>query len=107
MAKSSPTSIREGDLLVILSEEAALSKWCPMARSVGRSRDGGNIDRVLAGYNRDHESGQIPACIASSCMFWRFVDQKRLRDLDLVTGDIEEAVPRLGYCGMAGKPEHE
>lgn len=92
---------------MILSEEEAKMRWCPQARSIGRSTDVGNNQRTFSGYNRDHESGNMPACIASSCMFWRWSEEKKIRDIDLVTSDVVDLPPRRGYCGIADKPEHE
>lgn len=91
---------------MILTEEEARARWCPYSRSVGMIRDGGNINRITSGYNR-HDGGDIPACIASSCMVWRFAEAKVIRDIDLVTSDVEPEKPRLGYCGAATKPEYD
>jgi hypothetical protein len=70
------------------------------------AHDGGNLGRLVTGYNRDHPSGNIPACIASHCMAWRLAEPKQLKDIDLVTSDVVNLPPRLGYCGLAGKPDH-
>jgi hypothetical protein len=91
---------------MLLTEDQAKQRWCPHARSVGYLNTS-NTNTAIAGYNRDHPSGQIPACIASSCMAWRFNEPKQVRDLDLVTGDVVAEKPRLGYCGLSGKPEYE
>jgi len=90
---------------MLVSEREARGKWCPFARELGFHADGGNIRRIVSGYNRSGEDGMIPACIASNCMAWRWINEKKLRDIDLVTGDIEKT-ERLGYCGLSGKPEY-
>jgi len=38
-------------------------------------------------------------------MAWRWAEEKPIRDIDLVTGDIEKR-ERLGYCGLSGKSEY-
>lgn len=92
---------------MILTEEEAKQRWCPQARSVGSVLDAGNTNRIHAGYNRDHPSGNMPACIASSCLFWRWAEEKKIRDIDLVTSDVVDLPPRRGFCGIAGKPEFD
>ncbi len=89
---------------MLVSEAEARNKWCPHARELGFLKDAGNIHRRIAGYNRNEE-GLIPACIASSCMAWRWASKKKLKDIDLVTGDVEK-YEHLGYCGLSGKPEY-
>lgn len=91
---------------MILSEEEAKKRWCPQARELDWHKDAGNIDRKISGYNRN-KNGNIPACIASYCMVWRWAEAKKLRDIDLVTSDVQDLPPRTGYCGIAGKPEYD
>jgi hypothetical protein len=92
------------------TEDEARGKWCPFARSVAPV-DYGYRDRVgnpilqAAPHNRDNPNGSIPACIASSCMAWRWESEKPLKDIDLVNSEVVEIKPRLGYCGLCGKPE--
>jgi hypothetical protein len=88
------------------TETEARSRWCPFARSVRQIPVGGSQIAIMA-HNRDNPDGNIPACIASSCMAWRWLTPKVLRDIDLVTSDVVEEKPRLGYCGLAGKPQWE
>ena len=92
---------------MILTELEASKRWCPMARALYREPQYGNAysGYMVAAVNRDTPNNTIPACIASSCAVWRWAETKKLRDLDLVTSDIEELKPRLGYCGLASKPE--
>lgn len=91
---------------MLLSEEEAKLRWCPLSRSVGLVTLGSQ-QGVVSGWNRDHPSGNIPACIASSCMAWRWGEPKVLRDIDLVTSDVVDATPRRGYCGAFGSPSQE
>jgi hypothetical protein len=91
---------------VLLSEEEARQRWCPHARAMGYARDAGNITKLVAGYNRDHPDGNIPACIASHCMAWRWSEPKTLKDIDLVTSDVVASPPRLGFCGLSGIPQY-
>jgi hypothetical protein len=90
---------------MFLTEEEARMRWCPLARSVGiasTNQPTPPYQAIVSGYNRDHPSGNIPACIASSCMAWRFQGPKQVRDIDLVTSDVVDEVPRRGYCGAFG-----
>jgi hypothetical protein len=95
------------------TEAEAKTKWCPFARSaaaVAMPNASGIITSYSAGlvaHNRDNPNGHIPACIASHCMAWRWIGKKKLRDIDLVSSDVVEEPPRLGYCGLSGKPEME
>lgn len=71
---------------MILTEEEAKTKWCPMARIlVG--------DMSITAINRDGEDRVLSnaRCIASECMLWERVlarDDKR---------------PGIGRCGL-GRP---
>jgi hypothetical protein len=92
---------------MFMSEDEAHRKWCPFARSIGKLEIQDGMYRATAvPYNRDHPSGQIPSCIASSCSAWRWAEPKVIRDIDLVTSDVVQSRPRLGYCGLSGKPEY-
>ncbi len=91
---------------MILSEKDAMLRWCPQAISLFREYNGSN-GHAIAGVNRDTPQGNIPACIASHCLFWRWAEPKKIRDIDLVTSDVEETAPRTGYCGIAGRPEFD
>ncbi len=86
---------------MIFTEEEACNRWCPHARQLGQA--GG---AWISGFNRI-DRGDIPACIATSCMAWRWYDPAQpLRDIDLVTSDVVDLQPRRGYCGLSGRPEH-
>lgn len=90
---------------MFVTEEQAVGKWCPHARQLDFHKNAGNINTLISGYNRV-DGGNIPSCIASSCMSWRWSTPKQLRDIDLVTSEVEETGPRRGYCGLSGKPEY-
>lgn len=91
---------------MILTEEEARKKWCPHARELGRAQDGGNISRLVAGYNRGGDGAMIPSCIGSACMAWRWAEAKKIRDIDLVTSDVVDLPPRVGFCGLSGTPDY-
>ena len=79
---------------MLLSEKDAKTKWCPMARA-GFRRDGDSSLTI----NRRIGSGKADPdclCIATECMMWR-----------TVTIVKETETLKLGYCGLAGKPEEE
>jgi hypothetical protein len=90
---------------MFFTEEEAHRKWCPFARSM-RVINTADRTTVVIGHNRDSPDNTIPSCIASSCMAWRFAEPKPIRDIDLVTSDVVQSRPRLGYCGLSGKPEY-
>jgi hypothetical protein len=75
---------------MILTEEEARKKWCPMVRH-SDSGTGGS-------YNRPNT--QPYTCIASECMMWRQHDQRESRDMDGRTLWVDR-----GYCGLAVKPK--
>lgn len=70
---------------MILTEDEAKTKWCPMGRRWTAGPSGAATTNVGA------------CCIASGCMMWR-----RLSALDengrMMTPEVH------GYCGLAGKP---
>jgi hypothetical protein len=88
-----------------ITEDQAKNRWCPHARELAVHKDAGNVGRLISGYNRLN-GGNVPACLGSLCMAWRFAEEKRIRDIDLVTSDVVDLTPRVGYCGLSGKPEY-
>ncbi|NUO81952.1 hypothetical protein HUU05_17910 [candidate division KSB1 bacterium] len=79
---------------MLLSEKDAKTKWCPFAISAVR-----RYEDSVSTINRRIGSGKPDVdcfCIAADCMMWRAVS---------VTKDNEKV--KLGYCGLAGKPEIE
>lgn len=83
-----------------ISEEEAKTKWCPHART--------SVDNIpTVSFNRLIAKGKVddPAyihaankCMGSKCMAWTWIEPDKLRDIDLVTGDVEAA--RKGRCGL-------
>lgn len=80
---------------MILSQEEARTKWCPMARvamPVNQTANRVATSLLKISDERDHayfsEQVENCKCIASECMMWRW--------------DAHEI--RAGYCGLAGTP---
>jgi hypothetical protein len=95
---------------MILTEAEARLHWCPFARSasaISVPGTGSTPMQAYTGHNRDNPDGQMPACVASSCMAWRWSGEKPLLDIDLVTSEVVKEAPRTGYCGLAGRPYFE
>lgn len=92
---------------MLLSHDDATERWCPYGRAMVTARDDhtGKIT-ALAAVNRggkDPEKGTN--CIGNVCMVWRwggwpteFGTYAQAPAAENRTG------PRLGYCGLAGKP---
>lgn len=84
---------------MFLTEKEAQGRWCPFGRQPVMA--GGNWITV----NR-MPNGDVPSCLGSLCMGWRWAETKKLRELDMVSGEVLDEEPRRGYCGYATKPEH-
>lgn len=90
---------------MLMTEEQARSKWCPMVR---QSTDS------FPTYNR-LEDGTVPEsclCVSSDCMAWRWFDhdhserQEAVQGMNDILRDIQSITgTRRGYCGAFGKPE--
>lgn len=79
---------------MLLTEKDAKTKWCPFAVSVIR-----RYEDSAATVNRRIGSGKPDVdclCLAADCMMWRAVSL--MKDGETV---------KMGYCGLAGKPEAE
>ena len=75
-----------------MTEEEAKTKWCPFARIP----DGEPVVAV----NRPEPYGDVPKCLGSFCMMWRWQDDP--------TGAQPPDGPEpnmTGWCGLAGKPQ--
>lgn len=62
----------------------------------------------MTAVNRGKEAGKGTNCVANACMVWRWAGWK-IADGDhtpIAPNPLEEDKigPRLGYCGLAGKP---
>jgi hypothetical protein len=90
---SSPSPSNEADV----TEQEALTKWCPFAR-VGSERSG------LGSINRDMHAGaaiEQALCIGSACMAFRSTPARRGR-MSAIEEEIE--MTAQSWCGLAGKP---
>lgn len=95
---------------MLLTEEQAKKKWCPLVRALTDGKASGNC-------TTDVRFAKQSLCIGSNCMFWRWGDNEprpedlydvhqmyRFRDVphdDFIKHVVET---RRGYCGAAGKP---
>jgi hypothetical protein len=80
---------------MMLPEEQAKTKWCPLVRYV---HDGEDVTS-----NRDVNftplHGEPTNCLGSDCMAWRWTQPM----FDGPDSYISEPGPK-GYCGLAGLP---
>ncbi|MDR3468514.1 MAG: hypothetical protein P4M07_21475 [Xanthobacteraceae bacterium] len=78
---------------MLISETIARTKWCPMVRVDGDNR--------LHNTKTDgfENSDKMYHCIAGSCMAWRQYQ------LSYARGGAEPE--HHGYCGLAGRPDHD
>lgn len=95
---------------MIMTEDEARRRWCPfgMQPIAGYAQPSSGLSTsqtyVISG---NRAQGDVPACLASQCMAWRWKDPKVLREIDLVTADVVDEQPRRGYCGAFGRPIQE
>lgn len=80
---------------MILTEENAKTKWCPMVRVFK------NECEKTYTTNEDFNNGFEKTCIASDCMMWRW--NKVYAGLSH-GGKQTNYSNDGGYCGLAGKP---
>ncbi|UKJ74551.1 hypothetical protein [Azospirillum brasilense] len=98
---------------MLMTEEEARTKWCPMARNAGvTNRDTGSTASVNRN-GREHYGVENCSCIASGCMAWRRENATDAALAARAAGDrrpdweIKASIaanPR-GFCGAFGKPE--
>lgn len=76
---------------MLMKEDDALSKWCPMVRIEGANR--------LSNMRSDgfENAAKEYHCIGSRCMSWREFHLSHMRG--------GEPAQHHGYCGLAGRPE--
>ena len=92
--------------MMLLTEEEAKTKWCPMIR---QAIIGDSVGVVFNSVHDSKDSTNTPSgnCIASACMMWRGALQRKsdglivAHKLRVDAGDYES----VGCCGLAGKPE--
>ena len=96
---------------MILTEEEARTKWCPMARVAFEWTHGGTIDNQgfqvggrpsSATVNRGADLSSHCNCIASECVMWVRTDN--VAEPQHPTDATEPVYKVAGYCGLAGKP---
>jgi hypothetical protein len=79
--------------LMFISEKVARTKWCPLVRIDNNNR---LHNSLTGGFQNTY---LMYHCIGADCMGWRQLHLSHLK------GDGE--VTAHGYCGFAGKPEHD
>ena len=92
---------------MIVSVGEAKKLWCPFGRVAlnQKNEQKGTYNRVWMNEEQEARLSKGSFCIADKCMAWRWAEEKSIRDIDLVTGDIEKR-ERLGYCGNSGHPRY-
>lgn len=93
---------------MLLTEKEAQARWCPYGRQValmGSTKDkDGTIVGMPVSFNRQ-PNGDVPSCLGSLCMAWRWARPNKVREIDLTTGELIDDGPRKGYCGAFGRPD--
>lgn len=84
---------------MLVTPAEASGRWCPFGRQPGQ------VGNMFIPINR-MPNGDVPSCLGPLCMSWRWHDPKIPREIDLVSEEVVDEVPRRGYCGAFGKPEH-
>ena len=109
---------------MLLTEEEAKTKWCPMARSLDFSSNRRHPQLIPGKHDGDAltERGQIHEqckCIASGCMMFDWYvlvngrrpvwmpskERAELYAQEHRESDLPNRAEVLGRCGLAGKPE--
>jgi hypothetical protein len=91
---------------MMLTETEAGSRWCPFSRCLTTGEKGTNgvaLTAINRGLNGE-VGGPATACVASSCMAWRFArEEVRAPNLNQFPADRGEyRQSDKGYCGLAG-----
>jgi hypothetical protein len=81
--------------IMLLTEKAARTKWCPSVRVQADNR---HFNTNTDGFEN---SERMYHCIGRSCMAWR---EFRLSH---TKGAMPAEADAHGYCGLAGRPELE
>ncbi|PWC57819.1 hypothetical protein TSH7_25065 [Azospirillum sp. TSH7] len=101
---------------MMMTEQEARTKWCPMVRGQMLIDVDGGQRPVGNGHNRlihmetslfEAGGGGPVCCIASECMAWRQGGtQRRHKENGWVSvNDCETETVEVGYCGAFGKVE--
>lgn len=81
---------------MMLTEDEARKKWCPMARYVADSNDPNTANRWVR--------ISTCCCIASDCMAWRWEPWVNGSPANGPRNNNGEQRDPRGYCGAFGKP---
>lgn len=84
-----------------MTEEEAKTKWCPMVRAMKAI---GSRDDIWETTNRDPKFSDLPTCIGSACMMWRWEKKMEVEWPEHSAPMARPADPPHGHCGLAGKP---
>ncbi len=76
-------------MTMLMTEEEAKDKWCPMVRVDNK---GVSVNDGVFVRNDGEVLGRVNTCIASKCAVWRNADHP---------------LGLHGYCGLAGIPRAE
>jgi hypothetical protein len=90
---------------MLISQKDAEDKWCPFGRAQTIAEIPG-VGVAMAGVNLGKLKGEGTRCMGDACMQWRWAGW-RIKTFDTVAPDPDDENkigPRLGYCGLAGKP---
>lgn len=94
----------------MMTQAKASKKWCPMARVAIHAGTGG----AAANRSFDLEIQKHCMCVGPDCAMWRWSEkyaytetarQKPHENGMEVEVKVSPPSARLGYCGLAGKPE--
>lgn len=75
---------------MIVTEQAARTKWCPHARTYSYPPEA--VDGTAVGGVNRGSLGATVNCTGSACMAWRWSEQER---------DNGPDAARTGFCGLA------
>ncbi|GEM_PF-883408 len=96
---------------MLMTEEEALTRWCPHAR-VSTLVTGTDYNETAVGgaaCNRadSHSMYEGANCIAGGCMAWRWggpIQRPKEGGWNRSDGSFETETISVGYCGAFGKP---
>ena len=104
----------------MMTEDEALTKWCPQSRVV-LDYGGGHATSANRGDADESDHLWIDSrCVGSACMAWRAVTEKERHSTkgppippgweldkwaDTGTPDYVGMKRTVGFCGLAGRPE--
>jgi len=91
---------------MLVTEQEAQKRWCPMGRQPTMVPTGANANMWTHVAANRQPNGDVPSCLGSLCMAWRWHDEKTYREIDVTTNEVLDEQPRRGFCGLFGKPEY-